>query len=174
MPDYRRNRVMGGTYFFTVNLLERRTNLLVEHIQLLRSVVKTVQTSKPFHIDAWVVLPDHMHCVWTLPNHDDDYPARWKAIKTAFSRAIPKTERLSAVRKANNERGIWQRRYWEHTIRNDKDYAAHVDYCHINPVKHGLVKQVKDWPYSTFHQLVEQGVYHENWGGFDEDGTFGE
>lgn len=165
MPDYRRNRVMGGTFFFTVNLLERRTKLLVEHIQLLRSVVKTVQKKQPFIIDAWVVLPDHMHCVWTLPEGDDDYPSRWKAIKTLFSRAIPKTERLSAVRQAKGERGIWQRRYWEHTIRSDKDYQAHVDYVHINPVKHGLVKQVKDWPYSTFHKLVEQGIYPEDWGG---------
>jgi putative transposase len=169
MPDYRRNRVPGGTYFFTVNLLERRGTLLTDHIDLLRRVVNQTKKNKPFHIDAWVVLPDHMHCVWTLPINDDDYPARWKAIKTAFSRAIPKTERLSEVRKAKNERGIWQRRYWEHTIRNDKDYAAHVDYCHINPVKHGLVKQVKDWPFSTFHQLVKQGIYPENWGGDAEN-----
>ncbi len=162
MPDYRRNRVPGGTYFFTVNLLERRSKLLTEHIDVLRTVV---QRSKPFHIDAWVVLPDHMHCVWTLPDGDDDYPARWKAIKTAFSKAIPKTERLSAVRKAKGERGIWQRRYWEHTIRSEKDYAAHVDYVHINPVKHGLARQVKNWPYSTFHKLVNLGIYPENWAG---------
>ena len=165
MPDYRRNRVAGGTYFFTVNLLERRSKLLTQHVEVLRAVVRHVQKNKPFHIDAWVVLPDHMHCVWTLPVGDDDYPTRWKAIKTAFSRAMPKTERLSAVRKAKGERGIWQRRYWEHTIRNDKDYAAHVDYCHINPAKHGLVKQVADWPYSTFHALVKAGVYSENWAG---------
>jgi putative transposase len=169
MPDYRRNRVPGGTYFFTVNLLERRSKLLVEHIDVLRKVVKTVQQNKPFHIDAWVVLPDHMHCVWTLPEGDADYSSRWKAIKIAFSKSIPKTERLSAVRIAKGERGIWQRRYWEHTIRGDNDYAAHVDYCHINPLKHGLVKQVKDWPYSTFHKLVEQGVYPENWSGFAVD-----
>jgi putative transposase len=168
MPDYRRNRVAGGTYFFTVNLLERRSKLLVQHIDVLRTAIKHVQKSKPFYIDAWVVLPDHMHCVWTLPMGDDDYPARWKAIKTAFSRAMPKTERLSIARVAKGERGIWQRRYWEHTIRNDKDYAAHVDYCHINPLKHGLVKQVKDWPYSTFHKLVKAGVYLENWAGAED------
>lgn len=170
MPDYRRNRVLGGTYFFTVNLLERRSKLLIEHIDVLRKVVKAVQKRKPFHIDAWVVLPDHMHCVWTLPEGDADYSTRWKAIKTAFSRAMPKKERLSAVRVAKGERGIWQRRYWEHTIRGDKDYAAHVDYVHINPLKHGLVKQVKDWPYSTFHKLVEQGIYTQDWGGSVEDG----
>ncbi len=170
MPDYRRNRVPGGTYYFTVNLLERRSKLLLKHMDDFRAAVRMVHKNQPFHIDAWVVLPDHMHCVWTLPEGDDDYPARWKAIKTAFSKAIPKTERLSAVRAAKNERGIWQRRYWEHTIRSDKDYAAHVDYVHINPVKHGLVKQVKDWPYSTFHTLVEQGVYPQDWGiGMEED-----
>jgi putative transposase len=169
MPDYRRNRVPGGTYFFTVNLLERRSKLLATYIDVLRAAIKNTQKTKPFHIDAWVVLPDHMHCVWTLPTGDDDFPARWKAIKTAFSKAIHKTEYRSSVRELNNERGIWQRRYWEHTIRNEKDYAAHVDYCHINPVKHGLVKQVSDWPYSTFHKLVEQGVYPENWSGFSED-----
>jgi putative transposase len=168
MPDYRRNRVPGGTYFFTVNMLERRGTLLTNHIDLLRSVVIQTQKNKPFHIDAWVVLPDHMHCVWTLPEGDADYASRWKAIKIAFSKAIPKTERRSAVRTAKGERGIWQRRYWEHTIKNDADFQAHVDYVHINPVKHGLVKQVKDWPHSTFHKLVEQGVYPENWAGATE------
>jgi putative transposase len=128
MPDYRRNRVLGGTYFFTVNLLERKSGLLEEYIDCLREAVRMVRLKQPFHIDAWVVLPDHMHCVWTLPGGDADYSSRWKAIKIAFSKSIPKTERLSAVRIAKGERGIWQRRYWEHTIRDDKDYAAHVDY----------------------------------------------
>ena len=168
MPDYRRNRMPGGTYFFTVNLLERKSDLLVEYIDCLREAVRMVRFNQPFHIDAWVVLPDHMHCVWTLPDGDADYSSRWKAIKIAFSKSIPKTERLSAVRIAKGERGIWQRRYWEHTIRNDKDYAAHIDYCHINPLKHGLVKQVADWPYSTFHALVKAGIYVENWAGVED------
>ena len=168
MPDYRRNRMPGGTYFFTVNLLERKSDLLVEYIDCLREAVRMVRFKQPFHIDAWVVLPDHMHCVWTLPDGDADYSSRWKAIKIAFSKSIPKTERLSAVRIAKGERGIWQRRYWEHTIRNDKDYAAHIDYCHINPLKHGLVKQVADWPYSTFHALVKAGIYVENWAGVED------
>jgi putative transposase len=165
MPDYRRNRVPGGTYFFTVNLLERKSSLLVEYIDCLREAVRMVRLNQPFHIDAWVVLPDHIHCVWTLPEGDADYSSRWQAIKIAFSKSIPKTERLSAVRIAKGERGIWQRRYWEHTIRGDNDYAAHVDYCHINPLKHGLVSQVADWPYSTFHRFVEQGVYPADWAG---------
>ena len=168
MPDYRRNRMPGGTYFFTVNLLERKSDLLVEYIDCLREAVRMVRFNQPFHIDAWVVLPDHMHCVWTLPDGDADYSSRWKAIKIAFSKSIPKTERLSAVRIAKGERGIWQRRFWEHTIRNDKDYAAHIDYCHINPLKHGLVKQVADWPYSTFHALVKAGIYVENWAGVED------
>ncbi len=165
MPDYRRNRVPGGTYFFTVNLLERKYGLLVEYIDCLREAVRMVRLNQPFHIDAWVVLPDHMHCVWTLPEGDADYSSRWKAIKIAFSKSMPKTERLSAVRIAKGERGIWQRRYWEHTIRGEQDYAAHVDYCHINPLKHGLVKQVANWPYSSFHALVKAGVYPANWAG---------
>ena len=165
MPDYRRNRVPGGTYFFTVNLLERRTALLVSLIGALRDAVRKVRAARPFHVDAWVVLPDHMHAVWTLPPGDSDYSARWKAIKIAFAKALPKTECLSPVRAARGERGIWQRRFWEHTIRNEQDYAAHVDYVHINPMKHGLVACVGDWPHSSFHRYVARGVYSPDWAG---------
>ena len=126
MPDYRRNRVPGGTYFFTVNLLERGSCLLVEHIDAFREAVRQLRARRPFHIDAWVMLPDHTHCIWTLPPGDTDYSARWKAIKIAFAKSLPKTERLSAVRGRKGERGIWQRRFWEHTIRDERDYAAHV------------------------------------------------
>ena len=165
MPDYHRNRVPGGTYFFTVNLLDRRERLLVEHIDAFRESVRQVRARHPFHIDAWVVLPDHTHCIWTLPPGDDDYSARWKAIKIAFAKTLPKTERLSAIRKRKRERGIWQRRFWEHTIRDERDYAAHVDYVHINPFKHGLVKRVRGWPYSSFHRFVEAGIYPLDWAG---------
>lgn len=165
MPDYRRNRVPGETYFFTVNLLERRSALLTTHIDAFRDAVRQARARKPFHIDAWVVLPDHTHCVWTLPPGDADYSARWKAIKIAFAKALPKTERLSAVRARKGERGIWQRRFWEHTIRNDADYAAHVDYVHINPFKHGIVQRVVDWPYSSFHRFVQAGIYPPDWAG---------
>ncbi|GAB4062975.1 transposase [Uliginosibacterium sediminicola] len=164
MTDYRRNRVTGGTYFFTVNLLERENRLLVEHIDLLREAVRVVRRRRPFHIDAWVVLPDHLHAMWTLPTGDSDYSGRWREIKKAFAKGLPKTERLSAVRAAKGERGIWQRRFWEHTIRDDADYAAHMDYVHFNPVKHGWVRRVADWPHSTFHQLVKSGVYPADWG----------
>ena len=163
MTDYRRNRVSGGTYFFTVNLLERKSSLLVEHIDLLREAVRIVKTRHPFHIDAWVILPDHLHAVWTLPEGDSDYSGRWRSIKIAFAKSVPKTERRSAIRLAKGERGIWQRRFWEHTIRDDADYAAHVDYVNINPLKHGLVKRVADWPYSSFHRDVARGIYPVDW-----------
>jgi putative transposase len=115
-----------------------------------------------------------MHCVWTLPSEDADYSSRWKAIKTAFAKAVPRTERLSAVRARKGERGIWQRRFWEHTIRNEHDYARHVDYVHINPFKHGLVQQVRDWPYSSFHRFVEAGIYPSDWAGKLMELTSGE
>lgn len=163
MPNYRRNRVPGGTYFFTVNLLERKSLLLIEHIGELREAVRIVRAQQPFHIDSWVVLPDHMHAIWTLPSGDDRYSDRWRAIKKAFSKAIPKTEYRSRVRIKRHERGIWQRRFWEHTIIDEKDYAAHMDYIHYNPIKHGWVQSVNEWPFSSFHRLVKMGVYLPNW-----------
>ena len=164
--DYRRAWHMGGTYFFTVNCLQRKNNdLLVRNIDLLREVIGKVKRTHPFTIHAWVILPEHMHCVIELPEGDADFKTRWMLIKMLFSRSIPKNERRSDVRIQRRERGIWQRRYWEHLIKNEADFQAHVDYVHINPVKHGLVTQVKDWPYSTFHRLVEQRVYPQDWGG---------
>ena len=166
MPDYRRYRVPGGTYFFTVNLLERYPNdLLVRYVDHLRSVVRAIRRRWPFHVDAWVILPDHLHCVWTLPPGDDDFANRWRLIKQGFSKGLPVEERRSAVRMARGERGIWQRRFWEHVIRDDADYAAHIDYCHINPVKHGYVSCVEEWPFSTFQRHVRQGLYPSNWAG---------
>ena len=135
MPDYRRNRVPGGTFFFTVNLLDRRSDLLVTQIDLLRDAVRRVRARAPFRFDARVVLPDHMHCLWTLPQGDADFPGRWRAIKTAFVKGLPAGESRSPVMTSRRERGIWQRRHWEHTIRDDRDFAAHMDYTHFNPVK---------------------------------------
>jgi putative transposase len=165
MSNYRRNRILGGTYFFTVNLQDRKSQLLVLHINELRAAVRKAKQSRSFYIDAWVILPDHLHCIWTLPEHDDNYSSRWQAIKKAFSKSIPETEYRSETNRKRHERGIWQRRFWEHTITDDCDYAAHMDYIHYNPVKHGWAKAVKDWPYSTFHQLVEKGVYPVDWAG---------
>jgi putative transposase len=163
MPNYRRNRIPGGTYFFTVNLLDRQSRLLIEHITELRQAVRITKRQQPFHIDAWVVLPDHLHCIWTLPPNDDNYSNRWRSIKKTFSKSISKTEYLSDVMIKRHERGVWQRRFWEHTITNENDYAAHMDYIHYNPVKHGWVKSVKEWPYSTFHQMVKKSIYPLDW-----------
>lgn len=163
MPDYRRNRVPGGTNFFTVNFLERGSRLLTDNVNELRAAVAKVRNSRPFHIEGWVVLPEHMHCIWTLPEGDSEYVARWTAIKIAFSKSMPRTERRSAVRVAKGKREIWQRRYWEHSIRGDRDYAAHMEYIHFNPVKHGHVTQVQDWPYSSSHRLVSTAIYALDW-----------
>jgi putative transposase len=163
MPDYRRNRVPGGTFFFTVNLLDRRSDLLVTRIDALRQAVRQVRDRAPFHIDAWVILPDHMHCLWTLPEGDADFSGRWRAIKTAFSKSLPADEPRSPVMTSRGERGIWQRRYWEHTIRGDRDYAAHMDYTHFNPVKHGFVEHPADWQFSSFRRCVARGLYPAGW-----------
>ena len=166
MPDYRRAWHPGGTYFFTVNLLERNGNdLLTRHIDLLRATVRDVRRAHPFTIHGWVVLPDHLHCVIELPPGDANFPMRWRLIKSNFSKALPPTEWRSQVRVKRGERGIWQRRYWEHLIRDEADFRAHMDYVHINPLKHGLVKRVADWPYSTFHHLVQNGIYPLSWAG---------
>lgn len=162
---YRRHYVEGGTYFFTVNLLERDKALLTEHIVQLREAVRWVKVWRPFHIDAWVVLPDHMHVIWTLPENDADYSSRWREIKKRFSKSLPNIERRSKVRTLKGERGIWQRRFWEHTIRDERDYRHHLDYVYLNPVKHGLVTRVVDWPYSSFHRDVARGLYPADWGG---------
>ena len=167
----------GGTYFFTVNLAERDKTLLVDEIDTLRNVTNNVKRQHPFKLDAMVVLPDHLHAIWTLPENDNDFKTRWMLIKSGFSQQIPKRERINKSREAKGERGIWQRRYWEHLIRDEHDYEKHVDYIHYNPVKHGQVIRAVDWPYSTIHVYLSRGLLSEGWGyaegGFDE-GMFGE
>jgi putative transposase len=163
MPNYRRNRVPGGTYFFTVNLRDRRSDLLIAEFDLLRTAIRAAKARRPFHIDAWVVLPNHMHWLWTLPPDDTDFPVRWRDIKKTFSKSMPANEPRSSVMRDRAERGIWQRRYWEHTIRDDTDYAAHMDYIHFNPVKHGLVQTPADWTFSSFAHCVGQGRYPPDW-----------
>jgi putative transposase len=165
MTDYRRNFVPGGSFFFTVNLADRRLSLLTTHIDVLRMAFRETHLRHPLTIDAIVVLPDHLHAVWTLPEGDADFATRWRLIKSTFSRNVPPGERISASRAARGERGIWQRRYWEHTIRDEEDFARHVDYVHINPVKHALVTRVRDWQPSSFHRMVKLGVYPEDWAG---------
>jgi putative transposase len=136
MPNYRRAFVPGGCWFFTVNQLDRTRMLLTDEIGALREATRWTQERYPVHIDAFVVLPDHLHAVWTLPPDDADFSVRWRMTKTRFALSIPKGETLSAVQRAKGERGIWQRRYWEHVIRDERDYARHIEYCYINPVKH--------------------------------------
>jgi putative transposase len=175
MPNYRRMHVPGGTYFFTVNLLDRKSNILTAQIDLLRTAVRFVRTERPFRIDAWVVLPDHMHAIWTLPDGDSDYSSRWRAIKKRFTWALPPMEPRSAVQRARNERGIWQPRFWEHTIRDARDFTSHMDYVHFNPVKHGLVQAAADWPFSSFHLAVARGLYAVDWcAGVEPAGEWGE
>jgi len=175
MPNYRRAFVPGGCWFFTVNLLERRKTLLVDRIDDLREAVEKTRHRYPFVIDAVVVLPDHLHAVWTLPPGDADFSLRWRLIKSRFARALPRHERVSDIRKARGERGIWQRRFWEHLIRDEADYARHVEYCYINPVKHGHVTRVSDWPHSSFHRDVRAGIVPLDWAGeVEPSGTFGE
>jgi putative transposase len=147
MPNCRRRFVPGGCWFFTVNLLDRRKSLLTDNIDALREATRWTMRRYPFRIDAFVVLPEHLHAIWTLPPEDADFSIRWRLIKTRFAQAIPRSERLSKTRIARGERGIWQRRFWEHLIRNERDLAGHVEYCAINPVKHGLVRRAADWPF---------------------------
>jgi putative transposase len=165
MANYRRIWVPGGTYFFTVTLRDRSSDLLVHEIALLRNVVAATKHRHPFRIEAWVVLPDHMHCLWTLPPGDCDFATRWKIIKSNFSKKISRNEPLTHAQQRRGQRGIWQARYWEHLIRDAADYKTHYDYIHINPVKHGLVGKVKEWPYSSFHRAVASGIYPLEWVG---------
>jgi len=172
---YRRTNIAGAAYFFTVALANRRRALLIERIDLLREVVSEVKKRHPFEITAMVILPDHIHAIWQMPPDDSDYPMRWSLIKAGFSRGVPKQEHVCASRLIKRERGIWQRRYWEHQIRDEQDLAAHVDYIHHNPVKHGYVMRASDWPYSSIHRFIRMGWMSEDWGFVgDEGGVFGE
>ena len=178
MTSYRRNFIPGGSFFFTVNLADRSRPLLTAHIDLLRSAFRGTRERHPFTIDAIVVLPEHLHTVWTMPDGDADFAMRWRQIKSTFSRNLPPEETVSLSRATRGERGIWQRRYWEHTIRDEEDYARHIDYVHINPVKHGLVDRVCDWAASSFHRHVELGNYSSDWAGdlsqYNDSANFGE
>ena len=166
MTNYRRDHTCGGTWFFTVNLANRKSDLLVRHVDLLRETIMHVREKHPFRIDAMVVLPEHIHCIWTLSKNDYDFSRRWRLIKSRFSRQLPwqDDELFTKSREKKAERGIWQRRYWEHRIRDDADFRVHMDYIHYNPVKHGWVTAVADWPHSSFHRLMCGGVYPPDWG----------
>lgn len=173
---YRRADVKGGTYFFTVNLANRKRTLLVDEFEILRLVINNVKKQHPFQLDAMVVLPEHLHAILTLPVGDNDFAKRWMLIKTGFPRQLPKLERINDSRKSKGERGIWQRRYWEHVIRDELDFEKHVNYIHYNPVKHGYVKRAIDWPNSTIHEYIRKGILNKNWAyeESDDESKFGE
>ena len=169
MSNYRRPRVPGACIFFTVALADRGADLLTRELDRLREAVRETRTERWFGIEAWVVLPDHLHCIWTMPGDDTDYSTRWGAIKARFTRKLRRAgftppPRLPVVRSGRyagvnpglrvgkGERAIWQRRFWEHHIRDEADFAAHLRYCWMNPVKHGLVERPEDWPHSSVHR----------------------
>ena len=176
MPYYRRLRTVGGTYFFTVVLAERGSDLLIRHIDRLHHAYATVQHRLPFETIAVCILPDHIHAIWALPETDANYATRWSQIKSNFSRGLPAMALRSSSKIAKREKGIWQRRYWEHTIRDNDDLTRHIDYIHFNPMKHGLVPRVGDWQFSSFHEYVARGDLPPDWGGDMQDvpGKFGE
>ncbi len=178
MRRYIRAPKLGGaSYFFTLTLAERHDNdRLIRHVDALRQAFAQVQARHPFTIEAIAILPDHLHALWRMPEGDGDYVLRWRLIKAAFSRQAPRGEPVSNSRVAKGERGIWQRRYWEHQIRDEQDWAQHVDYIHYNPVKHGLVARPVDWPYSSLHRFVRAGRLPDDWGADVRtvDGEFGE
>lgn len=174
MSVYIRPVIPGATVFFTVALATRGSRLLVEEIGALRAAVAATRVERPFRIDAWVVLPDHLHCVWTLPAGDPDFSTRWGAIKARFTMAVRQAGRAPAealpvvtsgryaglkpgLRIAKRERAVWQRRFWEHHLRGQSDFDAHVRYCHENPVRHGFVERAEAWPYSSIHREIRAG-----------------
>jgi len=169
---YRRSTITGARYFFTV-VTHRRQPVLtdVAFRRALHDAILRVRERYPFIIDAWVLLLDHLHAIWTLPADDADFGLRWGWIKRLVTRAVAvdyeRPDWRNASRVARRESTLWQRRFWEHQIRNDADFAAHMDYVHFNPVKHGLVRAVADWPYSTFHRLLRSGIYPPDWAGGD-------
>jgi putative transposase len=165
MSRYRRAKITGGTFFFTVALANRKSDLLVRHIERLRHAYLAMQQQRPFETIAICILPDHLHALWQLPEGDADFASRWSRFKSGFSRGLPASETRSESKKLKREKGIWQRRYWEHVIRDDADLERHVDYIHYNPVKHALVTRVADWPHSSFAGYVRRGILPPDWGG---------
>ncbi|MBK5958529.1 transposase [Rhodoplanes elegans] len=176
MSRYRRARVEGGTFFFTLVLTDRSDDLLVREIDRFRRSYADARARRPFETVAICVLPDHLHAIWTLPPGDGDFATRWSVIKAGFSRDLAPAGLRSPGQVAKRDKGIWQRRHWEHVIRDDADLARHVDYIHYNPVKHGCVSAVRDWPHSSFHHYVARGLLPSDWGGdlVTIEGAFGE
>lgn len=175
MPRYIRSSVPGATYFFTVTIADRSSDALVRHVNLLREAYVKVRRRHPFETIAICVLPEHLHCIWQLPEGDADFAIRWQQIKHGFSLGVPERSAMRLSLRAKRERGLWQRRYWEHLIRDEDDLRRHVEYIHFNPVKHGQVQAVAEWPFSSFHRWVARGLVPVEWGSVQAaDGGFGE
>ena len=170
--NYRRAFIPGGSFFFTV-VTESRRPLFADtrNVVTLRAAFRVVRINYPFTLAAGVVLPDHLHCIWTLPPGEADFPTRWRLIKTWFTKHCDPAFRMNrnGSRILKGEQSLWQHRYWEHAIRDDIDYRRHVEYIHYNPVKHGYVKSAKDWEHSSFHRYVSEGSYPQEWGAGEKD-----
>ncbi len=177
MPNYRRRRIEGGQYFLTLATHQRRRILCNSLARsLLRKAIAAEQARRPFRLDAVVLLPDHVHMLLTLPYGDVDYSTRVAQIKKRFTHewllAGGSEGYPTASRQRQRIRGVWEKRFWEHTIADRRDFVRHLDYIHVNPVKHGLVQWPKDWPWSTFRQYVRKGTYEPDWcGNVDEPWT---
>lgn len=174
MSAYIRPVVEGATVFFTVALADRKSDLLVREVARLRAAVRVTQAERPFDIAAWVVLPDHLHAMWRLPQGDADFATRWRLIKGRFSHGLDAAAARSRSKAGKAEKGLWQRRYWDHHIRDQRDFEAHVRYCWFNPVKHGVAGRAVDWPYSSIHRDIGLGVVEPEWAGVAVDGDYGE
>ncbi|MCW5589053.1 MAG: transposase [Legionellales bacterium] len=164
MVNFRRFYIEGGCYFFTVTLKNRKSRLLIEKIGLLRQAFQQVKQENPFTVEAIVILPDHFHTIWKLPEQDTNYSDRMRKIKSYFTLNLKKSGIIISCNQ-RAEHQLWQRRFWEHTIFDETDYEEHVNYIHYNPVKHGWVNEVNQWPYSSFHQFVAQQLLPKNWAG---------
>lgn len=164
---YRRTFIPGGSFFFTVVTEQRRPVLAsAEAVEVLRMAFRAVRSTRPFEVDAMVVLPDHLHCIWTLPPNDGDFATRWRLVKTWFTKHCDPALRTAPdrARTAKGEQALWQYRYWEHLLRDEADFNRHVEYIHFNPVKHGHAQAPMDWPYSSFRRYVEADIYPADWG----------
>lgn len=168
MPEYRRIYQNHSMYFFTVVTYKRQVIFNNKNaVNYLRETIRTIKRNHPFSIEAMVVLPDHIHCVWNMDQDDCDYSKRWKLIKMSFTKGFHQPDsqlERSASRVRKRERTVWQRRFWEHLIRDESDLHRHYDYIHYNPVRHGYVKSPDEWPWSSFHRFVDNGWYERDWG----------
>lgn len=172
MPTYIRDKTKGAIYFFTlVSFNRRKIFCSPTFLSAFKKSIQKIRKQHPFRVIAWVQLPDHLHCIWQLPENDDNFSIRWAKIKLNTTKLIPElhlsNDSLSQSNQNRNEKGIWQRRFYEHKIRDEQDFINHMNYIHYNPVKHKLVSSVVDWQFSSFHRLIDAGFYAKNWGTSD-------